>query len=245
MKDGFEIRIRQVLQQEAADVQPSGDMILNIRREADRRKKEKNDMTFKMKRMVALLAALCLITVTCYAAVEISTYESHSGQEYTKYADLALVEADVGFAFNRVEEFSNGFRFERGGTNISSAMDENGNVIGEEVKGANVLYSSADHKQVMLFVKPQVFYEADRQMMETGYNSDTYKFVPDDYQLTDEDKRMMDAGDFFVSYGSDEVEVVQEESYRWEDGNLVYSLMAFDCRLGEEILAAMAREIMG
>ena len=43
MKDGFDFLLQRSLHEETADLQPSEDMLPNIRQEADRRKKEKNE----------------------------------------------------------------------------------------------------------------------------------------------------------------------------------------------------------
>lgn len=244
MTDGFDLLIQRSLHEETADLQPSEDMLLNIRREADRRKKEKNDMTFKMKKLVVIAAALCLICMTCYAAVEIGNYESHSTVDVVNYNQLSLAEKEAGFEFKRVESFSNGFKFGFGGVNESSKSDKDGNLIGE-AKGINLAYVNDEGKHVALFVMEKSFYENGGEALPAGYSSDTYKFVPEDYQLTDEDKRMMEEGDFFVSYGSGEVEINEMENYYWEDGGLVYGLLASDCGLGEDGLAAMAQEIRG
>jgi len=244
MTDRFDFLLRRSLHEETADLQPSEDMLRNIRREADRRKKEKNDMTFKMKRLMALAAALCLICMTCYAAVEIGIYESYSTVDFAEYNQLSLAEKEAGFEFERVESFSNGFKFISGGVNESSRNDKDGNLI-VEAKGINLAYVNDEGQYVALMVEPKCFYENGTEALPAGYSCDTYKFVPEDYQLTDEDKRMMEEGDFFVSYGSDGVEINEMEHYYWEDGVLVYSLLASDCGLGEDGLAAMAREIMG
>lgn len=244
MKDGFDLLVKRSIQREVMQLQPSEDMLLNIRREAERRKKEKNDMTFKMKKLIAVAAALCLVCMTCYAAVEIGNYESHSTVDIATYDQLSVAEKEVGFEFKRVEAFSNGFRFSVGGVSESTMDDKDGNRVAE-ARGVNVAYMNDEGKYVSLYVEPKSFYEEAGENDPAGYSSDTYKFVPVDYQLTDEDRRMMEEGDFFVSYGSDEVEIVEVENYYWEDGSLVYGLMASDCGLGEEELTAMAKEIMG
>lgn len=243
MKDGFDLLLRRSLRDTAAHLQPSEDMLLNIRREADQRKKEKNDMTFRMKKLVAIAAALCLICMTCYAAVEIGNYESHSTTDIAEYDQLSAAEKEAGIEIKCVEAFSNGFKFERGGVNESSKSDKDGNLVAE-AKGINVAYTNDKGEHVALMVEPKSFYEKGNEEIPAGYSSDTYKFVPPDYQLTDEDKRMMEEGDFFVSYGSEEVEITETEFYYWEENGLVYGLLASGCGLGEAELAAMAREIM-
>ena len=244
MKDGFDLLLQRSFQEETADLRPSEDMLLNIRREADQRKKEKNDMTFKRKKLAALAAALCLICMTCYAAVEIGNYESYSTVDIVEYSQLILAEEEAGFEIKYVEVFSNGFKFTCGGVSASSRNDREGNPIAE-AKGINVGYANEEGETVALMVQPKSFYENGSEALPAGYSSNTYKFVPSDYRLTDEDKRMMEDGDFFVSYGSDEVELVEMEQYYWEDGGLVYGLLASGCDLGEAELAAMAKEIKG
>ena len=244
MKDGFDLFIKQSIQKEVMQLQPSEEMLMNIRREADRRKKGKNDMTFKMKKLVAVAAALCLICMTCYAAVEIGNYESHSTVDIAEYDQLSAAEKEAGFEFKRVEAFANGFKFSVGGVNESTMDDKEGKRI-VACKGVNVAYTNEQGKYVTLFVMPESFYEETGESCPAGYSSDAYKFVPEGYELSDEDKRMMEDGDFFVSYGSDKVELVEIENYYWEADGLVYGLMASGCSLGEMELTAMAKEIMG
>lgn len=243
MKHEFDILLQQALHAHVQDVHPGEDQLFNIKRKI-RQRKEKDTMKYGMKRMIAIAAALCLITVSCYAAVEMATIESHSMMEITKFENLAEAEQEAGLDIKCVEAFSNGFKFEGGGVIVSQAQDENGNPVGGETKGVGVHYTNDAGKNVMLSVEPRSFYEDHGQAVPVGYTSDTYKFVPPDYELTDEDRRLMEGGDFFVSYGSEAVELTEMEDYRWEDDGLVYSLLASGCGLGEAALVAMAQEVM-
>ena len=82
-------------------------------------------------------------------------------------------------------------------------------------------------------------------MEETeGYSTDTYKFFPVDYKLTEEDQEKEAAGELVISVGSEEVEIKQMEYYGWNDNGIYYSLVGFDCGFGEEAMEQMAAEIM-
>ena len=59
-----------------------------------------------------------------------------------------------------------------------------------------------------------------------------------------EDKEKEAAGEWVISCGSEEVEIMQMEYYGWNDEGIYYSLVGFDCGFGEEAMAQMAAEIM-
>ena len=67
------------------------------------------------------------------------------------------------------------------------------------------------------------------------YFQNTYKFVPADYQETEEDKAMEAAGDYFISYGNDKVEVRESSSVQWEKDGISYMIQGFDIDISRRI----------
>lgn len=239
----FDMLIRQALAEKVRDVEPSDDLLKKIRTEADERRKETGVMKFGMKKVVAV-AAVCLLSVTCYAATQLGGAVSHSNNQIVDFADMEKAEKKIGMDAKYVEHFANGFTFDRGGTGETQGLDEEGNPMGKTYLSLNVSYRNEAGDWVVLLVEDGNVYADAGQPAAEGYSLDTYMFVPPDYELTEEDKAKEAAGELVISYGSEEVEIQQMEGYSWQDGGLYYSLTASDCGFGEEEMAKMAAEIM-
>lgn len=240
----FDEEIRQALTERVRDVQPSEKMLANIRKEAEQRRKERKTMKFGMKKIIAAAAAICALSVTCYAAAQLGGVEAHSRNDITKFADLEKAEKKLGMDAKYVESFQNGFSFVRGGAGESQGLDEEGNPMGKTYPMLSIAYQNADGKSVVLSAENGSAYADSGQEVAEGYTEQTYLFVPSDYTLTAEEQAKKDSGEWVVSYGSAEAELQQMENYSWQADGVYYSLTAADCGLGEAAMAEMAAEIM-
>ena len=70
------------------------------------------------------------------------------------------------------------------------------------------------------------------------------KFVPENYELTDEDKKAQKEGHFNLAYGSDEIEVMISYMVEWDIDGQKYSLFKFGDELSMDELFEMAEEMM-
>ena len=77
------------------------------------------------------------------------------------------------------------------------------------------------------------------------YRDAHYRFVPPDYQPTDEEEQMEKNGELVISYGSDEVTDEQFQSVCWEKDSVTYLLSGFDTGLDAQTMFNMAAEIIG
>jgi hypothetical protein len=78
-----------------------------------------------------------------------------------------------------------------------------------------------------------------------SYSSQKYKFVPADYQLTEQDKKAQESGEIMFTYGSDAVQDSIVQNVTWTDSEgISYDLMASDSKLQQTDLTAMAKEIV-
>ena len=225
----FDFLLRRALQNRAQDAPANPYLLQRIQTEYDQRKEHKK-MKITAKRIIAIAAALCLLTASCCAAVQYAFIESHYTADITAYADLADAEKEVGFDAKYVEAFSNGFRFIRGGAGVNIDAD------GVETEFLSIIYQDDQGRPISLRIEP-VLDVAD------GYSAQLYKVVPPDYRPTAEDAAMEASGEVVLSYGGDEVKTQTCESYYWQDGGLHYCLVGFDLNLGEAKLASMAEEI--
>ena len=71
-----------------------------------------------------------------------------------------------------------------------------------------------------------------------------YKFVPTDYELTDEDKENMEKPGYEICYGSDEVEINRCSGFIFEYESQTYNMLGFDSRLTDDEWFNMAEELL-
>lgn len=242
-KDELDRVIAHALEERVSDLEASSGMLEQIRREANQRRKESVSMKLFTPKRIAAVAILCFASVTCYAAVNLAGTVGHSNNHIQTYAKLEQGEETVGFDMKTIESFSNGFVFKNGGTGETYGVDEAGNPIGEAYQSLSVSYEKDGKWLVVTAQNGDPNVDAGQSAWE-GYSSQLYKFVPPDYQLTEEDLEREASGELVISYGSAEVEESQMENYFWQDGGLYYSMTAQDCQLGEEGMTQMVQELM-
>lgn len=240
----FDTLMKRALAEKVRDVEPSAEMLANIRKEAEERRKETGSMKFNMKKTVAAVAVICAMSVTCYAAGQLGSVVGHGTPNIETFAGLEKAEKKVGFDAKYVETFTNGLTFLYGGTGETQGLDEEGNPMGKKYKTMTVTYGNEEGRKVTLGIDGGSPYVDAGVEEAVGYSTDTYMFVPPDYEVTEEDRAKEAAGELVISYGSEEVEIMQMEYYGWEDEGLYYSLVGFDYGFGEDAMAQMAAEIM-
>ena len=77
------------------------------------------------------------------------------------------------------------------------------------------------------------------------YRDAHYRFVPDDYEKSDEEKQQEKNGELVISYyGSDEVEDKMFQSVLWEQDGATYLISGFDTGLDAQTMFDMAAELV-
>ncbi len=243
MRSDFDRWMKEALTKKVQNLEPSEQMLENIRKEAEERRKENGFMKFGMKKIVAV-AAVCVMSVTAYAATQLASVSVWTTNNITAYEDVEKAEKKLGMDAKYVEHFDNGFTFDRAGTGQEQGQDEEGNPVGNEYNVLSISYKNKDGQTVHFSAQNGSAYADAGQEETEGYVVTANKFVPPDYELTEEDRAMQAAGELNIGYGSDKVELKTFEKYSWLDGGLYYTLGVFDCNLGEDVLKDMAAEIM-
>ena len=262
MRD-FDRMMKEALTAKVQGVEPSENLLANIRKEAEERRKENGFMKMNMKKMMTAAAVICTLSVTCYAAGQFHSMVSSGEPNIETFAELEQVKQELNFDAKFVETFENGMTFQRGGTGETYWLDETGNETGKKYKKLSISYTNEDanetdkrnneksasyvneeKKTVVLHIEEgSLLSDAGTETIE-GYSCNTFLFLPDEDALTEEYQAMADAGEIFISYGTEEEEWKVMEHYSWEDDGVYYSLVASDGGFGEEAMAAMAAEIM-
>ena len=76
------------------------------------------------------------------------------------------------------------------------------------------------------------------------YRDAHYRFVPPDYEKSDEEKQQEKNGELVISYGSDEVEDKMFQSVLWEQDGATYLISGFDTGLDAQAMFGMAAEFI-
>ncbi len=242
-KIDFEQQIKDTLTFQAKKITPSEGLLSQIHAELDDRKEQTTMKWSISKKIVTIAAAICILTVGCYAATQLEGVTSHSQNKYTKYEDMSKAEKKAGFDAKLIETFSNGYTFVIGGFGEQYGTDENGNAVSKVYPQIVATYEK-EEQEIILFVSNGDPMVDAGQEIASGYSSQDYKFVPPDYEKTAEDLAKEASGELMISYGSNTVEENNAENYMWADGDIYYSLTAFDAHLGEEAMKQMADELM-
>lgn len=257
-EDKFDSLLRKELKKETAHIGVSDFLKTRIDMEITARQEE-SIMNKKMhfKKYIAAAACICLLVPAgIFAGGKVSSYVSSTNnadyETSTDWKDLDKMEKKVGIKTDAVESFSNGYGYTELETGSFSALDDEGNKM-FRMKELDITYQNAAGKELICSM-----HEADDRMTDekTGnltaeydgiaveYFQDTYKFVPADYQETEEDKALEAAGDFYISYGNDKVEIRKSSSVQWEKDGISYMIYGFDTDVSPQELLAMAGEMI-
>lgn len=211
---------------------------------------------FSVKKLVIGIAAGCLlVSGGVFAAGHAVTLVTHNflPNAYRSYSDMEKAQAELGYTVDSVENFANGYRFERMFVNEWQGQDESGNAV-YTFKGLDISYGKNGEKRINLCAeKPMETFawgktpDAVRTAgdITLRYDIVTYKIVPPDYELTDEDRENDARPDYNISFGSDEVKIQQASHVTWEKDGVQYTLLGFDLNLSADEMFDMAEEVMG
>lgn len=231
-----------------------------IRAQSERQtgtEKEETIMRLGFKRKVILTAAaMCIFgTVAAFAAGKIAGYYSGGGAidqpTYEKFADLASAEEQAGFPMKAVETFENGYSFQKGFLDNVEARDDAGNVVESFPElmlryenGGNALTITAKKARANEIFEGKVT-TTEYEGLTLLYKEDNYLFLPPSQEPSEADKRAEEAGELYISYGSDKEERSVYHFMQWDDGGTRYLVMADgEAAPGQEEMAKMAQQII-
>ncbi|MGI6007908.1 MAG: hypothetical protein ACOX8E_10520 [Ruminococcus sp.] len=227
---------------------------------------DKHARRFSLKKGVVIAAAATMVLGTSvFAAGRIVSMTATSSSEptYTEFPSAEQMEKDLGISPNLVETFQNGYNFEEASVVDGALRDENGSAA-EEFKSLDFRYGK-DGSSISLDVKSaedqakidaaeeegdeaeawqKNTEEMNYQDVNLEYSQYTNKFVPADYEMTEEDKAAAESGDIVFSYGADEPTVFNVQTVSWEDDGASYVLQSMDDNVSKSDLVSMAQELI-
>lgn len=197
--------------------------------------------------MVAIVATF-ILGITVFAASNIASIWYSGSSGIPEYAVLPTAERcikDIGYEPVLINEFENGYKFKNGSVVNNRLADENDNSIEKfnsvtfrYEKEGDMLYYSQEKFDTEFEVSGDIIANIDGA--EVYYSSYINKFVPGDYELTEEDKKAEESGEMMFSYGSSEIEIIEVQSVSWYKEGLHHNMMQLDGKLSPDELVDMA-----
>lgn len=254
----FDSLIQDTLYQAIKNLNTSPDLPSRIHTQINGKKKEAFYMRrFGLKKLVVVVAALCILcSMGAVAAGKITSLTSSSrntDNQYPAYSDVTKAEDELGYVVNAVEVFSNGYKYQKGNIQTVNGLDDDGNVVGN-YRELLLDYQNAAGKNLNFIVcRPLNSEEGvsvpaketrDMNGISVSYYSDHYKFFPADVTPSEEDMKAMEAGELYISYGSDKVIDSYASHIDWVQDETHYSLMSMDAKFEADEMYQMAKEVI-
>lgn len=207
-----------------------------------------------------LVAAIIIsiFTVTAYAIYwslrGTATHRMPEAGKYTSLSELPNVERTVRYPITVPDSFSSGYIFTQLRVDGMADYDDSGNII-REYYDVNVTYTKPGAAELYLNISP-IFVgltperTAQHEIIQidgvdVGFRLDTYKFVPDDYQKTEEDIAAEAEGHFFVTYGPEQLYEAEVASACFDLDGARYTLIVIGAdRTAFDLLGQLAKEII-
>lgn len=207
----------------------------------------------KAIRISAIAAAIVVFAgISTWAGSKI-VGQGGSTSSIPDYYDVPSQETlinDIGIAPAVVNEFSNGYMFKSGHISKNFNLDEDGHRE-KMPDGLSVVYK-LDDSRVSYSAEPGDTIELSDNAeiadtyngIELNYSKWMNKFVPADYEQTEQDKEDEASGKYVFSYGTDSVEIMECQFIGWVQDGIKYSLTGIDISLTEEDFVNMAHELI-
>ena len=232
--------------------------ILELDRKTETEKEERSMGRFSMKKVAAGVAAACLLVGTvCIAGSGIKSISGSSSTipDYKEFADLPKAEAEAGFGADLGAEKFIDIKCRKAGIKPDAVVlvaQETGRekdirlnyVKGGDSVSLHVRKLFPGESEEELFGGNRYGRKAQAGDVTIYYNRFTQKSVPDDYELTEEDKAGMENGTLNVGYGTSEIEIDQFSSVIWVKDGKRYEISGFNLSVDADGLFGMAQEVV-
>lgn len=222
-------------------------------------KEERRMRHFSIKKTVITVAAACLLVGTvCVAASGMKSYVGHGSNipDYTDFQDMEKAEKEVGYEIKALESFSNGFKLK--GIHIGDiTMQNEDGTAKESQKNIKLAYERGnetifvDSRRLFAGETPESFSldKTPDKTLQCGditvrFSRNTYKAVPPDYEITEEEKKLVEEGSLMIGYGSREVQTNEYFYTMFIKDNILYEIVGFDLSESADGLLNMCREII-
>ena len=202
------------------------------------------------KRFVAVAAVAAIAVTGAFAAGGMGGIFSKGWSD--QRLDLSSTQAhlaDAGVALTLPDKIGE-YTFSYGSDVDTTARNDMGET--EKVSEVDATYTKdgaelnlSAHKSYTVFTEDEMENPVPATTAEVNGVTLNYRFVPDDYEKSDEEKQQEKSGELVISYyGSDEVEDKMFQSVLWEQDGVTYLISGFDTGLDAQTMFDMAAELV-
>lgn len=210
---------------------------------------------FKKGISIAAIAVVALGT-TVFAVGKIASVTGHSSiiPTYYNMPSNQKIKQDFGFDAKLVEEFDNGYKFKSGHKVENEGYSKSGESLGK-FNSLDLVYKNGKETLDLSIEKENKNYDSEyedkNKKSEGNYNgTEVYytqyvnKFVPGDYEMTEQDKKDEAEGKYVFSFGSEEIETVEAKHVQWTQDGVSYIITSMDNDITEYELVKMAHQVI-
>ena len=206
--------------------------------------------------ILALAAAIALLSVTAYAAdfLGIRSLESAGqGTHYRSYAQIQKALSKANLSVNLPETLPEGYTFQEADVDTIRGKDENGHTV-LTYRELNATYANKSGNQLYLaaYLTQEGLPTSNSIPSETrtvngvtmSYQQDLYRLVPGDYQPTPEDEAWSRQPNHYITYGSPTIQEQTVSFLTWQENGTSYMLYELDTTLPADTLFSMAETLL-
>lgn len=250
----LEEKIKRTLEHRAGQMKEEPLAAQRIRTNVHQRIEEETGMKKKNWKKVALAAAaICVLgsmSVMALGKAVSATSHSNRNEAVHSFEEAVALNEGMNQKIKFADQLSNGYHFVEAVPETYEERDKDDNIVnqGDSLsvtygkKGMADVYLSAEVSSLGTETSAaQTLVGKDGT--EFGFSTLRNKFVPPDYQITEEEKKLQEAGLLNVGYGSDKIEETVSQSVTWNQDGLSYMLFSFENTMSGEEMLQMAEEI--
>lgn len=250
--------IENAVNKRANEISPSQGMFNKINSQIDLNE-EKVYMNSKLKKRFRNIAVACCILIlasaTTYAA---NNYfqGGHSITLFTSFPSEAQVQNAIHFTPNYLESLSNGFTFKEAFIGVAEAIDDKGKIV-HSADNIEFTYSkkgAEDHITILAQEDVQgieTLADGDKDDEDITISEDVKgiylsymnKCVPENYELTEQDKIDQKNKTYHFSFGEDKTFVQHVQQVAWKQDNIVYHIFTNSDNVTKDELLKIAKEV--
>jgi hypothetical protein len=202
---------------------------------------------------IIAVACIAMFGIVGFAYKVASGIVSHSIlNQYRNFSDLPKLEAEAGIDVKALERYESGYKFQSMSiSNITNYGEDN---EATEYKGIKISYTKEGiSKPIGLYMEDSDYASFDNMDyvecknidgVDVYYKLTQYKWVPGDYELTDDDRRRMDEGSLQISVGSQKVRETTVTNLTWTLNGVCYDIVYTEGKLPADELFEVAGEII-
>ena len=195
-----------------------------------------------------LLATLSVLGVSMG-----KSWVGHTNFKYKNFPSKEQMLKNVGFIPKYSDSLPGGFEYANGGTGESTLSDDAGNIL-TKAKEVTLGYKRENEESslTLSITKIEKAFLDNRESQLVGnldgidlyYYEKDYKFVPANYEPTEEDKRANEAGELEISYGASEISICNIQGLSWYEDGLEYCIIGSDYEFTIEEMIGMAKVVI-